>query len=290
MSDLNVSSLGSNFTEGSANVNGIRLHYVRGGQGEPLVLLHGWPQTWFCWHRLMPALAEHFTVIAIDLRGAGQSSRPELPTAYDSVTMANDVRELMAQLGFESIRIAGHDVGLLVAFAYAALYPEDVSRLVVLDGLLVGIEPMTTGFLRDPRSWLFGFVQTPDLPEKLVLGREREFFDWVFAAIAFNRQAIDSKELDTYIEAYSQPGAMQASFGWFRAFEAVSAFNQSYTTKKITVPVLALGGDKMMGGFMVPMMQSVAEDVRGGAISASGHWVIEEQPETLLRELLSFLP
>jgi pimeloyl-ACP methyl ester carboxylesterase len=227
MSDPNVASLESNVTEGTANVNGIRLHCVRGGQGEPLVLLHGWPQTWFCWHRLMPALAQHFTVIAIDLRGAGQSSRPELPTAYDSVTMANDVRELMAQFGFESIRIAGHDVGLLVAFAYAALYPESVLRLVVLDGLLIGIEPMTTGFLRDPRSCLFGFVQTPDLPEKLVLRREREFLGWVFAAIAFNRQAIGSKELDTYVEAYSKPGAMQASFGWFRAFGAVSAFNQS---------------------------------------------------------------
>jgi pimeloyl-ACP methyl ester carboxylesterase len=290
MSDPNVDSLGSNFTEGTANVNGICLHYVLGGHGEPLVLIHGWPQTWFSWHRLMPALAQHFTVIAIDLRGAGQSSRPELPTAYDSVTMANDVRELMVQLGFESIRIAGHDVGLLVAFAYAALYPESVSRLVVLDGLLVGIEPMTTGFLRDPRSWLVGFIQTSELPEKLVVGREREFLGWVFTAIAFNRQAIGSKELDTYIEAYSQPGAMQASFGWFRAFEAVKAFNESYTTKKLTVPVLALGGDKMMGGFMVPMMQSVAENVCGGAISAAGHWVIEEQPETLLRELLLFLP
>jgi len=289
MSDPNVASLGSNFSEGTASVNDIRLHYVRGGRGEPLVLLHGWPQTWFCWHRIMPALAEHFTVIAIDLRGAGQSSRPESSTAYDSVTMAADVRGLMAQLGFESIRIVGHDVGLLVAFAYAAVYPENVSHLVVLDGLLVGIEPMTTGFLRDPRSWLFGFVQTSDLPEKLVLGREREFLSWIFAAIAFKRHAIGSKELNTYIEAYSQPGAMQASFGWFRAFGAVSAFNESYTTKKLNVPVLALGGDKMMGGFMVPMMQSVAENVCGGAISASGHWVMEEQPETLLRELLSFL-
>ena len=149
---------------------------------------------------------------------------------------------------------------------------------------------MTTGFLRDPRSWLFGFIQTSELPEKLVIGREREFLGWVFTAIAFNRQAIGSKELDTYIEAYSQPGAMQASFGWFRAFEAVKAFNESYTTKKLTVPVLALGGDKMMGGFMVPMMQSVAENVCGGAISAAGHWLIEEQPETLLRELLLFLP
>jgi len=106
MSDPNVASQGSNFAEGTANVNGIRLHYVRGGQSEPLVLLHSWPQTWFCWHRLMSALAQHFTVIAIDLCGAGQSSRPELPTAYDSVTTANDVPELMAQLGFESIRIA----------------------------------------------------------------------------------------------------------------------------------------------------------------------------------------
>jgi pimeloyl-ACP methyl ester carboxylesterase len=290
MSDPNVESLGSNFSEGTADVNGIHLHYVRGGEGEPLVLLHGWPQTWFCWHRIMPSLGQHFTVIAIDLRGAGLSSGPELSTAYDSMTMANDVRELMAQLGFTSIRIMGHDIGILVAFAYAALYPESVSRLVVLDGLLIGIEPMTTGYLRDPRSWLIGFVQTLDLPETIVLGREREFLEWVFTATAFNREAIGARELDTYVEAYSQPGAMEASFGWFRAFGMVSAFNQSYTTRRLTVPVLALGGDKMMGGFMVPMMQSVAENVRGGAIAASGHWVIEEQPETLLRELLSFLP
>jgi pimeloyl-ACP methyl ester carboxylesterase len=290
MSDPDVTSLGEGFTDAMAEVNGIRIHYVRGGKGDPLVLLHGWPQTWLCWYRLMPALAERFTVIAIDLRGAGQSSPPCTSSAYDSMTMANDVRELMTQLGFESIRIAGHDVGLLVAFAYAALYPENVSRLVALDGLLIGIEPMTTGYLRDPRSWLVGFMQTSELPERLVFGREREFLEWVFTAFAFDRQAIGVKELDAYIEAYSQPGAMKATFGWFRAFGMVSAFNQSYTTRKITVPVLALGGDKMMGGFMVPMMKRVAKNVRGGAIAAAGHWVIEEQPEKLLRELLSFLP
>jgi pimeloyl-ACP methyl ester carboxylesterase len=229
-----------------------------------LVLVHGWPQTWYEWHGIMPQLAERYTVIAVDLRGAGGSSKPPRSAGYDARTMAEDIHQLVGQLGCKSVRILGHDIGLLVAYTYAAAYRNEVSRLVILDGLLVGIEPMWSQFQADPRSWVFGLAQTPELPEKLTAGREHEYLTWFYINIAHNKHAFTEVEIDEYVRAYSAPGAMSAGFEWFRAFPTDIEQNLAGTRHKLAMPVLALGGEQMMGRFMVPMLQTVADDVRGG--------------------------
>lgn len=278
------------FREGTAEVNGVSIHYVMGGSGEPLVLVHGWPQTWYSWHRIMPKLAERFTVIAVDLRGAGGSSKPEPAAGYDARTMAEDIHQLVRSLGFKNIRILGHDIGLLVAYAYAAAHPDEVERLVILDGLLVGIEPMWSQFQKDPRSWVFGLAETPELPERLTAGREREYLTFFYTNIAHNKGAITEAEIAEYVRAYSELGAMSAGFEWFRAFPTDIEHNLAGIRNKLPMPVLALGGDQMMGQFMVPMLQNVADDVRGGSIPDCGHWLAEEKPAELLAWLEDFLP
>ncbi len=277
------------FTSSTAEVNGVTIHYVMGGSGEPLILVHGWPQTWYCWHRLMPELAKSNTVIAVDLRGIGGSSKPAPAAGYDARTMAEDIYQLTRQLGVSNISILGHDVGLLVAYGYAAAHPDEVRRLVILDGLLVGIEPMWSQFQANPKSWVFGLAQTPELPEKLTAGRERDYLTWFYTNIAFNPHAITEDEIQEYVRAYSAPGAMSASFEWFRAFPADIELNLAGQREKLAMPVLALGGETMMGQFMVPMLQAVANDVRGGSIPECGHWVAEEKPDYLLAQLIDFL-
>lgn len=287
--ELSSNSLPLNFNHGYADVNGVTIHYVIGGSGDPVVLIHGWPQTWYEWKLVMPRLAERYTVIAVDMRGIGGSSKPAPSAGYDARTMAVDIHELMRALGFDKASIVGHDIGLLVAFAYAVTYPTEVERLVILEGLLVGIEPMWTEFARDPRSWNFGFNETPELAEQLTSGRERIFLRWFFDNISARPEAITKEAEDQYVEAYSAPGAMSASFEWYRAFPKNIEFNLASARSKLRMPVLALGAEKTMGRFMVPMMQAVAEDVRGGVIPECGHYVPEEQPEYLVEQLFAFL-
>lgn len=160
---------------------------------------------------------------------------------------------------------------------------------MILDGLLVGIEPMWGQFQANPKSWVFGLAQTPELPEKLTAGRERDYLTWFYTNIAFNPHAITEDEIQEYVRAYSAPGAMSASFEWFRAFPADIELNLAGLREKLAMPVLALGGETMMGQFMVPMLQAVANDVRGGSIPECGHWVAEEKPDYLLAQLIDFL-
>ncbi len=288
-SSLTPAPLPAGFTEATAQVNGITIHYVIGGTGEPLVLVHRWPQTWYEWHGIMSQLAERYTVIAVDLRGAGGSSKPAASAGYDARTMAEDVHQLIGQLGFKSIRILGHDIGLLVAYAYAATYRGEVKRLVLLDGFLAGIEPYWSKFSADPRSWVFGLHQTPELPERLTAGKEREYLTWFFTNQAFRKGVFSERDIDEYVRAYSAPGAMSASFEWFRAFDTDIEQNQESARTKLPIPVLAMGGEKVTGEIMLPMARVVAEDVRGGCIPECGHWVAEEKPEYLLAQLNHFL-
>ncbi|MHC5897330.1 alpha/beta fold hydrolase [Nostoc sp.] len=290
ISSFTPSLLPGGFTSAVAEVNGVTIHYVIGGTGDPLVLVHGWPQTWYEWHGIMPPLAERFTVIAVDLRGAGGSSKPAPSAGYDARTMAEDIHQLIHQLGFNSIRILGHDIGLLVAYAYAAAYPTEVHKLVLLDGFLAGIEPMWSQFRADPRSWVFSLHETKELPEQLTAGKEREYLTWFYTNQAYRKGAFSEAEIDEYVRAYSAPGAMSASFEWFRAFKTDIEQNQASSRTKLTMPVLALGGEKLTGHIMVPMAQVVADDVRGGSVPECGHWMAEEKPDYLLDQLNDFLP
>lgn len=277
------------FQHQTAEVNGITLHYVRGGSGAPLVLLHGWPETWYEWHRIMPALAERYTVIVPDMRGAGESSKP--PDGYTKRQMANDIHQLVRKIGFENqpIHLVGHDIGMMVAYAYAAQYPQGVSKLVLLDAPLPGIQPFWDFLLKDPRSWHFDFHGEVDLAASMVRGQEREYLTSFYEKFAFNKTAFTEAELVEATRAYSLPGSLEAGFKWYATFPQDAQDFQAFSQTKLTMPVLALGGELSAGAFIVPMVEQVASNVTGGSIAQSGHWLVQEQPEVLVQRLKDFL-
>ncbi|BAY50456.1 alpha/beta hydrolase fold protein (plasmid) [Scytonema sp. HK-05] len=278
------------FTHHTAKVNDVRLHYVMGGKGEPLVMLHGFPQTWYQWRHVMPALAERYTVLALDMRGMGDSSKPL--NGYDKRTVAADIYELMRQLGYKRINLVGHDLGMMVAYAYAAAHPEEVGRLVVIDAPLPGTKTFDQ-ISRDPRAWHFAFHSAADIPEALVAGKERLYLTSFYQGpLALNPGAFTEEDIDEYVRAYSVPGAMRAAFDYYRAFPTDAEHNQESAKSKLQMPILALSPSSIDGGksesYMVSMMQEVAKNVRDGVIEGSGHWICEEQPAELTRRLLAF--
>lgn len=283
----------TDLTHGMADVEpGLRLHYVTAGTGpRTIVLLHGFPQTWWQWHRVMPALvAGGLRVVAPDYRGAGHSWRP--PGGYDKVTMAGDLHRLLREhLEIsEPVVLVGHDIGLMLAYAYAQAYRDDVSHLAVVDAPLPG----TSVFDRlrtDPRVWHFGFHGARDVAELLVAGREREYLQAFFNARTSDPSAISATDLDLYVSAYSSPGGMRAGFEVYRAFGQDADDNRAALERngKLTIPVLAVGGmTSTTGALMEEMMQEVAEDVTGVRIPGTAHWISEEQPEALANALLDF--
>src|SRR5919197_2889451 len=227
------------FSHNTVSVNDIKLHYVIGGHGDPVVLLHGWPETWYAWHKVMPALAKNHTVIAPDLRGLGDSSKP--PTGYDGKTLADDIRQLVAQLGFKTIFLVGHDIGSFVVYPYAAEHPTEVKRLVVMEVPPPGFfpSPQVNG---GPPLWWILFHQTPDVPEALVEGKERTYLSWFYQNLAYNPAAITQAAINEYVSHYSAPGGMRAGFEYYRAFPQDAIQNMNYSKTKLTMRVLALGG------------------------------------------------
>lgn len=279
------------FSHHFTTVNGVRLHYVIGGQGEPVVLLHGWLGTWYVWRRVMPALVEHYTVIAPDMRGYGDSDKPE--TGYDSRTLQEDIYQLVQQLGFHRIFLVGHDMGAPPAYAYAAEHPDDVRRLVYLDEPVPGFgmeellkfspETAPNGGL-----WWFFFNMVPNLPETLAKGREREFLSWFYDYYLYDRSSISDDVVDEYVRCYSQPNGWRGGIGCYRELFKSEAQNREYGKQKLKIPVLALGGAKSMGPHVQQLMQQVAEDVRGGSVEHCGHFIPEERPDYLVEQLLEF--
>jgi pimeloyl-ACP methyl ester carboxylesterase len=282
------------WAHGMADIEpGLRLHYVAAGDGpRTIVLLHGFPQTWWQWHHVIPPLVEAgFRVVAPDYRGAGQSWRPA--GGYDKRTMAGDIRTLVRdQLGIrEPVAVVGHDIGLMVAYAYAQAYRDEVSHLVVVDAPLPG----TAVFDRlrsDPRVWHFAFHGARDVAEMLVAGRERQYMQLFFNARIFDTSAITAEDFDIYVSAYSAPGAMRAGFEVYRAFDRDAQDNREALERngKLTVPVLAVGGTISTSGDVVEeMMREVAERVTGVRVPRTAHWVPEENPQALTAALLEFL-
>jgi pimeloyl-ACP methyl ester carboxylesterase len=271
------------FSHHMATVNGIQMHYVIGGQGDPIVLLHGWPQTWYEWRHIMPALAKNYTVIVPDLRGLGDSSKPV--TGYDGKTVAEDIYQLVAQLGFkEDIFLVGHDLGALVAYSYAAAHPSEVRGLVILDVPITGIGPA----LNLTRLWHIPFHMVRDIPETLVEGKEREYLSWFYRNGAYNPAAITKEDIDKYVSHYSAPGGMRAGFEYYRAFPIDAEQIKEYSKVKLPMPVLALGGEYSFRTAPLVSMQSISTNVRGGIVPLSGHWIPEEQPEFLIEQLVNF--
>jgi pimeloyl-ACP methyl ester carboxylesterase len=275
------------FKHHKADVNGVRIHYVIAGRGDAVVLLHGFPQTWHEWRKIIPALADRFTVIVPDYRGAGHSSRPV--GGYDKRTMAEDIRQLVHHLGFDRATIVGHDIGLMVAYAYAAAYPTETTKLVVMDAPLPGTK-VWDRLSVDPRVWHFAFHGARDVAELLVAGKEREYLTLFYDARIYDPSAFTTADIDAYVRAYATPGAMRAGFELYRAFPQDVHDNKELMRVRLELPVLAMGGAHSTSGPLVEeMMREVANDVTGALVPDAAHWLAEENPEFVVGHLLSFL-
>ncbi|MCG2633497.1 MAG: alpha/beta hydrolase [Gammaproteobacteria bacterium] len=273
----------------TANLGEVRLHYVVAGESDKtLVLLHGWPQTWHEWHRLIPELARNFRVIAPDLRGLGDSSRPT--GGYDKKTVALDVIQLLEQLDCKRIQLVGHDWGGAVAYALAAQRPEWVERLAVLDIVLPGFGlEQAMAPTAERTLWHLTFHLARDVPEFLIGGRERAYISWFFKNVAYNPAAITEADIDEYVRCYAAPGALRAGLEYYRALFQDAEDNRNFARTRLQMPVLALGGDSSLGPYVQSCMEQLADHVKGAVIPECGHWIAEEQPKALLQHLDEFL-
>jgi len=279
------------FTSRYVDTGRVRLHAVVGGDGPPLLLVHGWPQTWYAWRLLMPTLARDFEVIAVDQRGIGLSGKPR--DGYDIGTLASDLVALMDVLGHEEFAVYGTDTGMPIAHALAADYPERVERLVVSEAFLPGISPPLPLFVPptlNARLWHLMFNQLPgEVNEALVRGREDVFFGAEFAASAGTTKLPDGA-VKYYVDTLAaDPEALRGSFEFYRAITASAAQNEERKSRRLTMPLLAIGGEESGGENAANAMKLVADDVQGVVLRGSGHWVAEQAPEELLAALTEFL-
>ncbi len=264
----------------------IRVHAVVGGEGPPLVLLHGFPQTWWEWRRIMPRLAETHTVVAMDLRGAGHSDCPQ--GGYDKATMAADVHAAMQALGFARYAVCGHDIGAMVALALACTHRDAVSHLAVLESSLPGWSEWEVNAHR-PELWHFAFHMKRDLPERLLYGREYDYVSTFIADRAFDHGAHSVADMEVFARAMAQPGNTRGGLEWYRAFPTDHRNGLAWKQKKLAMPVLALGGEYNYGLRIVAMLEEFATDVSGGSIAGCAHWLPEERPAETADALIAFL-
>ena len=278
------------FTSRYVDTGQLRLHAVTGGQGPPLLLVHGWPQTWYQWRLVMPALARDFQVVAVDQRGIGLSDKPE--DGYDTATLAGDLVALMDALGHQRFALVGFDTSLLISYALAADHPDRVDRLVVGEAPLPGISPPTPLILPPQvvdRLWHIPFNQLAETNEQLVRGREDIFIGAEYAASAGTNK-LPADAVSYYIDRLaSDPEALHGSFQLYRAFPTTTAQNEQRKTRRLPMPVLAIGGAESSGAMVADTMQLVADDVQTLVIPGIGHWVAEQAPEQLLAALAAFL-
>ena len=268
-----------------ADVNGVRIHYLAAGEGEPVILLHGFAQTSRMWRPLIAELAKTHAVIAPDLRGFGQSSKPE--GGYDKKTMAQDVHALAASLGYRRVGVVGHDIGLMVAYAYAARHPAEVERIALMEAFLPGVGDWKNVWLmRD--LWHFHFYG--ETPLKLVTGRERAYLEHFWNDFAADpKHSVGEADRAFYASEYARPGAMQAGFNVFRAFAQDAEDFASFAKTSLPMPMLVLTGEKASGEFLIQQGRLVAGNVDGVVVKGSGHWLMEEAPDQVIPELVSFL-
>ena len=284
--DAAAAKLGKGFVSATTKVNGTTIRYVRGGTGRAVILIHGFPQDWSEFRRIMPRLSKKFTVIAVDLRGVGGST----PTAsgYDKANLAEDVYQLTRQLELDGVYVAGHDIGGMVAYAFARRYPATVRGVMILDVPLPGIEGWED-VKANPAAWHFGFHQTPNLPEKLIAGRQTAYFrEGFFNRFAFNSKAITDADVTHYANSYAAPGQLRAGLEFYRAFPADEKFNQTQKNA-IDVPIVLAGSDNGVGQLNFKVAESLRKygcsNVTTEIIKNSGHYVAEEQPE-IVAELI----
>jgi pimeloyl-ACP methyl ester carboxylesterase len=279
------------FTSQFVDIGELRLHAVVGGEGPPLLLIHGWPETWYAWRMLMPALARDFSVVAVDQRGIGLSDKPK--DGYDTATLANDVVALMGALGHERFALYGTDTGMPIAYAVAADHPERVERLIVSEAPLPGISPSPPLFLPpqlNARLWHLAFNQLPaEINEALVRGREDIFFSAEFEASAGTKKLPD-EAVKYYVDTLaSNPEALRGSFEFYRAIPTTSAQNAERKHRRLTMPVLAIGGAESGMEGVESTIKLIADDVQGVVLAGAAHWVAEQAPDELLAAVTEFL-
>jgi pimeloyl-ACP methyl ester carboxylesterase len=269
----------------TAEVGGVKLHYLKAGHGTPLILLHGYAETSLMWRPIIPVLAERFTVIAPDLPGIGDSDIPA--DGLDMKSAAVRIHGLAQSLGVQKAEVVGHDIGLMVAYAYAAQFPAEVTKLVLMDAFLPGVagwEPV----YNNPGIWHFRF--NGPTPEALVKGRERTYFDYFWNDFAADKNhSIPEADRKAYAAAYARPGRIHSGWEYFVSFiQAAKDFAQLSQTK-LTMPVLTIGGDKSLGEALGQQARLVGTDVTVVVLKDTGHWVLEERPKETTDALVKFL-
>jgi pimeloyl-ACP methyl ester carboxylesterase len=261
------------------------IHVRVGGKGPAIVMLHGFGDTGDMWAPLAVAMANDHTIIVPDIRGMGLSSYPE--TGYDKKSQAADIATVMDKLKVQKADLVTHDIGNMVGYALAAQYPDRIARWVVIDAPLPGIGPWDE-ILKSPMLWHFNF-RGPDV-DRLVKGRERIYLDRFWNELSANPKAIDEATRRHYAKLYARPGAMHAAFNQFAAFGQDAIDNKGFAAKaQLTMPILALGGEKSFGAQQAEIMRVVGTNVEGGIIPNSGHWVMEEQPDVTVKMISDFL-
>jgi len=280
--DPSVAQLGDGFVSDTAQVNGVTLHYVRGGAGPAVILLHGFPQNWYAFRHVMPRLAKRFTVIAVDMRGVGRSSL--IAEGYDAETIADDIRQLARQLSLGPIYLAGHDNGGMVAYAFARRYSDEARGVMILDVPLPGIPPWDQ-VKANPALWHFNFHQTPDLPEQLIVGREFLYFGAFIDRFALNRAAVSDADVARYVTAYAGPQRLRAGLEFYRRAYPASESMNAAARGRLSVPIVLVGGDHSVGQMNPTIAEALralgCENVTVEPIKESGHWIVEEQPDAV---------
>lgn len=281
-------SLTNDFVHGYHRVDGVTLHHVSAGDGPPVLLIPGWPQTWYVWRHVASALAAAgFRAVAVDPRGIGHSGRPA--GGYDMARVAADLHELMHQLGHERYCVVGHDIGMWIGYALASDFPQDVQRLALTEAVIPGLAPAPEIFVTPAENiflWHFMFNQVLDLPEMLIQGREREYLSFMFDKWAYKRDAV---ALETYLQTYAAPGGLRGGFSYYRAIPETIAQNKRRAERTLSMPVLAVGAEHATNDAPMITMKPVAPDLRGGILRGCGHFVPEESPDDFLEYLVPFL-
>src|SRR5437660_9238115 len=273
------------FVSRVAEVEGVKLHYTTGGHGTPLILLHGYAETSRMWTPILPVLGAKFTVIAPDLPGIGESSIPA--DGLDMKTAAIRIHTFAKSLGVTKARVVGHDIGLMVAYAYAAQFPDEVEKLVVMDAFLPGVPGWELAY-DDPNTWHFRFHGPT--PEALVQGREKIYFAYFWNDLAADKtRSLPVADRQAYVAAYSRPGRMRAGWAYFASWPDTAKDFAQLAQTKLTMPVLSIAGERASAAILTPQMKRVATDVKVIELKGSGHWLMEERPQETMEALVEFL-
>ena len=266
-----------------ADLGDVKIHYVIGGTGAPLLLIHGWPESWYEFRKMLPVLAKHHTVIAADYRGAGDSSAPA--TGYVKKTMAADLHRLMVKLGYPRATVLGHDWGGSIAYAYAAQFRDGVDKLVMAEG-----GPFGPWMPSAEPIWFFHFLRIPGYAERLARGRERAFLEYFYRNDEFHVvRAFDDATVDRYVRTFAQPGRMEASFGLYRTIDQDIRDNAELARVPLEIPVLAVGAQAGAGDAIARFARATAHHVTAVVMAQTGHFIPEERPDALIEIVEHFL-